>query len=50
MLGEADSVSSIRKFLSFIKAQSKVKDFGILAFKFWILPLAKAPEMSRGAC
>jgi hypothetical protein len=50
MLGEADSVSSIRKFLSFIKAQSKVKDFGIWAFKFWIVPLAKAPEMNRGAC
>ena len=47
MLLEADSVSSIRKFSSFIKAQSKVKDFGIWAFRFWIVPLTKAPEMNQ---
>ena len=47
MLGEADSVSSIRKFSSFIQAQSKVKDFGIWAFRFWIVLFTKAPEMNR---
>jgi hypothetical protein len=46
MLGEADSVSSIRKFLSFIKAQSKVKDFEVLALRFWIVPPTKDPEMN----
>jgi hypothetical protein len=50
MLGEADSVSSIRKFSSFIKAPSKVKDFGIWAFRFWMVLLTKAPEINRGVC
>jgi len=50
MLVEADSVSSIRKFSSFIKAQSKAKHFGIWDLGFGIIPLTKAPEMNPGSC